>query len=325
MVSISRAASCLAALCLIATGPAAVASPLDSVVGVHATVPKSARTAESLGTERAGSGVVIAEDGLTLTIGYLVMESERTELSLPDGREVPAELVAYDFITGFGLLRPLMPIDIPPVALGRSGELAVRSEVLVAGHGGAGAAHPAYVVDRREFAGYWEYLLPDAIFTAPPYREFGGAALFGRDGALLGIGSLAVGDAAGDGQPVAGNMFVPIDALKPILDDLVAKGRAAGPDRPWLGIYLSETRGHLFVERVASYGPAARDGLEKDDIVVAVGAQPVTGLAELYRAIWALGEAGVEVPLTVLRGGRLLEIAVASASRYDHLRLKPTY
>ena len=317
-----------ALLCLNPT--ASQAGPLEAVVGVHARIPADARTAAVLGTEREGSGVVIGEDGLVLTIGYLIMEAESTQILLPEGLVLPAEIVAYDYDSGFGLLKPLGALDIEPVALGNSKDLKEESPVLVASFAraapGSAAADStaAYVVSRRAFAGYWEYLLPDAIFTTPPHRGFGGAALLGPDGKLLGIGSLVVGDVV-EGTNLPGNMFVPIDALKPIFVDLLAKGRAAGPVRPWLGFYSEETRGRLFVSRVAPEGPAQAAGLEAEDLILAVKGEPVTTMAELYRKIWALGEAGVEVPLTVLRGTELTEVTVTSGDRYDYLKLEPSY
>ncbi len=311
---------------LIAGIPAApvLAGPLDAVVGVRAEIYDDARTAGVLGTAREGSGVVIGGDGLVLTIGYIILEAERAELVLPSGDIVPAEVVAYDYDSGFGLLKALAPLGIEPVGLGASGRLAEEDQVLVASFGGPAATSAAYVVSRRDFAGYWEYLLPGAIFTAPPHRAFGGAALFGGDGRLLGIGSLAVGDAV-EGAGLPGNMFVPIDALKPILGELLENGRRGGPARPWLGLYTEELRGRLFVNRVAPEGPAAAAGLEEQDIVLGVAGKPVASQADFYRKVWALGAAGVEVPLTVLRGNQVAEIAVASGDRYDYLKLGTSY
>lgn len=311
----------LAALALPSRVPA---SPLEAVVGVRATIPGDARTAGVLGTEREGSGMVIAGDGLVLTIGYLILEAESAEVVLPDGTAVPAEIAAYDYDSGFGLLKPLAPLDIAPVALGSSKALTEESPVLVASFAGDRATTAAYVVSRREFAGYWEYLLPNAIFTAPPHRGFGGAGLLGPDGKLLGIGSLIVGDARPE-TSMPGNMFVPIDALKPILADLLEQGRAAGPVRPWLGVYVEEMRGHVFVNRVAPEGPAAAAGVQAEDIILAVQGGPVSSVAEFYRRVWALGEAGIQVPLTVLRGAALTEFGVVSGDRYDYLKLRSSY
>jgi len=317
-------AAALLAVILLAGQPGQAAGPLDAVVGVHAVVPSDARTAATLGTEREGSGVVIDESGLVLTIGYLIMESSNSEIVLPGGRSVPAEVVAYDYDSGFGLLRPLEKLDIAPIRFGESDGLTERTKVLVASNGRQSETTAAFVVSRREFAGYWEYLLPDAIFTSPPHRGFGGAALIGADGRLLGIGSLIVGDAAGDAEPLPGNMFVPIDLLKPIYRDLVERGRAATPPRPWLGLYGEEYRGAIFVNRVAQGGPAEAAGVAADDIVMAVAGEPVTSLADLYRKVWALGEAGIDVPLTILRPGGIVEVTVASGNRYDYLKLKPS-
>jgi S1-C subfamily serine protease len=293
------------------------------VVGVHAKVPPSARSAENLGTERQGGGVVIGADGLVLTIGYLIMEAVQAEIVERDGNVVPAEVVAYDYETGFGLLRPLGKLRATAIELGDSTGLAARSRVLVAGPDGPS---PAMVVSRRDFAGYWEYLLPDAIFTSPPYRSFGGAALISADGRLLGIGSLIVGDAGEPGGNLPGNMFVPVSALTPILADLLSKGRSSAPRRPWLGLYTQELRGHLIVNRVAAGSPAAAAGITANAIVMAVGNRSVSNLAEFYRAVWALGDAGVQVPLTLLDSSQgYREVIVTSGDRYDYLKLDPTY
>lgn len=316
-------------LCLAMLAPQAAAqssargNPLDAVVGVRAKVPPSARTAQTLGGEREGGGVVIGEDGLVLTIGYLIMEAVQTEIVEQDGSVVPADVVAYDYDTGFGLLRPLTKLDATPIALGDSTQLPEETKVLVVGPDGPSAA---MVVSRREFAGYWEYLLPDAIFTAPPYRSFGGAALIGADGRLLGIGSLIVADAAEPGETFPGNMFVPISALPPIMEDLLREGRSAKPSRPWLGLYTQELRGHVLINRVAPDGPAAQAGIAANAIITEVGGRSVSSLAEFYRAVWALGNAGVEVPLTLL-DSRLgtRQVTVTSGDRYDYLKLNPSY
>jgi len=312
----------LAALLLCALP--ARAGPLDAVVGVRARIPADARTAQVLGTKREGSGVVIGKNNLVLTIGYLILEAESAEIVLSGDRVLPAEIVAYDYDTGFGLLQPLMAASIDPIEFGRSSDLAERSQVLVASFGAGDLASAAYVVSRREFAGYWEYLLPDAIFTAPPHQSFGGAVLLGSDGRLLGIGSLFVPEAVAE-TDLPGNMFVPIDALKPILSDMIAEGRSAAAPRPWLGLYTEELRGHLFVSRVAPEGPAAMAGLKAEDIILAVKDAPVSSQADFYRKIWALGEAGVEVPLTVIRRAGLTEISVTSGDRYDYLKLSTSY
>jgi S1-C subfamily serine protease len=231
--------------------------------------------------------------------------------------------LAYDYNTGFGLIRAAEPIDVRPMKLGSSGGLENSARVLVSGYGSVEAVRPAIVVSRRVFAGYWEYLLEDAIFTSPPYPNFGGAALIGAEGELLGIGSLAVSDALPGGPPVPGNMFVPIDRLKPILHDLLTSGRSSEPAHPWLGVYTEEVRGHLIVTRVAPEGPAAQAGIESGDVIVAIAGQEIDSMATFYRALWARGTAGIEVPLTVLRGAKLLSITVRSADRYKWLRLNP--
>lgn len=297
---------------------------LAAVVGLEVEVPENARTAERLGTRRSGSGVVIDSDGLVVTIGYLIMEAASVTLTLADGREIPARVVAYDHTTGFGLVRALQALDVDPLPLGDATRLGVDDPVLVAGSGGPAVARGATVVARRPFAGSWEYLLERAIFTAPPYPRFGGAALIGPDGALLGIGSLTVGDAAPGESRRPGNLFVPIDLLEPILGELLNQGRS-GTQHPWLGLGAGEYRGHLLIDRLSEDGPAERAGLRADDLIVAVAGEPVADLVSFYRRVWDLGEAGVAVPLTVLRGGELLDVTVDSGNRYDWLRLNPSF
>ncbi len=300
------------------------ADVLAALVHIEAKVPTDARTAGSLGTMRSCTGVVIDDDGLVLTIGYLILEASSVKITTGD-RRVAATVVAYDDATGFGLVRALSPLDIAPLELGSSAALGRRDRVLVASYSGARDAVRAIVVSRHSFAGSWEYLLERAIFTAPPHREYGGAALIGPDGTLLGIGSLMVGRALEDGPPLPGNMFVPVDLLKPILGALIADGRVAGPPAPWLGMFTNDQRGHVIVVRVAEESPAAQAGIVAGDVVVGVAGQAVTTMAGLFRAIWALGPAGVEVPLAIVHGGEINEVTVRSADRYDYLRLGATY
>lgn len=324
--AVSWLSSCLLLLVLSHTAVADDAKGediLSAIVSVHAEVPITARTAVSLGTERQGSGVVIDNSGLIVTIGYLILEASRVEVTLADGRSVAASIVAYDHNTGFGLLRTVDSIKTTPMKLGKSADVEESAKLLISGFGGAAAAQPAIVVSRRVFAGYWEYLLEDAIFTAPPYRNFGGAALVSADGELIGVGSLIVGDAIQGQQQIPGNMFVPIDILKPILKDLVTSGRASGSLRPWLGVYTEEFRDRLFVTRVADQGPAAKAGIETGDIILAVGGQEIASMEDFYRGVWALGNAGTPVALTVLRGSKLMNITVESGNRYEWLRLNP--
>lgn len=306
-------------------GKPSAQSVLDGVVRVSTTAPSSARSARTLGTEREGSGIVIDSNGLVLTIGYLLLETESIEVGLSDGRKVEGSMIAYDHDTGFGLLRASGELGVAPVELGDSAALKTRDQVLVASHGGQRMAMPALVVSRRVFAGYWEYLLENAIFTSPPHPAFGGAALFAGDGRLVGVGSLIVADAAGPEQPLPGNMFVPIDRLKPILAELLDHGRTAGPRRPWLGLYSEEVHGRLFVTRLAPGGPAEAAGIAKGDLVVGVGGQAVSGLADFYRKVWALGPSGVAVPLDVLRGTEVKPVQVKSGDRYQYLKLDRSY
>lgn len=289
---------------------------LQSVVGLRATTSADAFTAETLGTERAGHGVLIRNDGLILTIGYLTTEAEQIWVYLADGRSLPGHALAYDQATGFGLVQLLARVDIPAMSLGSSATLQLGDDVVVGGAGGRKRSVAAKVVGKQEFAGYWEYVLDEAIFTSPAHPNWGGTALIGPNGDLLGIGSLQL--QANGGKDI--NMVVPIDLLKPILDDLLTYGRPAGPVRPWLGFYVADTDDKLVVMGLANKGPAQRAKIESGDTVIAVNGVSVDGLADLFRKIWAMGDAGVDVPVTLLRDGQTLEVVVKSGDRNTLLK-----
>jgi S1-C subfamily serine protease len=317
----------LLALFLLVSGPA-VADPgavIEAVVGLRAEVPAEARTSDTLGQERLGSGVVIDGEGLVLTIGYLIVEASAVDLYDAEGTRIPAEVVGYDHDTGLGLVRARAPLKARPVPLGRSADVRIGDPLLVISRAGALAGRETRLADRRDYAGYWEYLLEGALLTTPAHPAFGGAALIDTDGRLVGIGSLGINDAAAAGVASPGNMFVPVDALKPIMADLLAFGKRDGAHRPWLGVYAREVGGHVVVTGVAEDGPAAAAGVEAGDLVLGVGGQPVTSLAEFYRRIWGLGDAGVQVPLQVTRGPRPLSLRVTSMDRLRWLKLNQSY
>jgi S1-C subfamily serine protease len=295
---------------------------LSAVVRLASHIPEDGFTAQILGTERTGNGVVIRDDGLIVTIGYLITEAEAVWITTNDGRVVAGHPLAYDFATGMGLVLPLGKLDLAPIPSGSAADVQVDDEVYVVGHGGRGHALKAEVFARREFAGYWEYLLDVALFTSPPHPEWSGAALLDRGGRLIGIGSLFVQEAAGD-DVRKGNMFVPIDVLTPILDDMVRTGRSARPPQPWLGMYAAEDNHRIVVGGVVEGGPAERAGVRQGDMIVAVGDQKVASLAELLRRVWNLGPSGTEIPLTLARDGATVPVRVRSADRGDFLK-KPS-
>jgi S1-C subfamily serine protease len=297
---------------------------LSAVVHIKTTINPDGRSVANLGREREGTGIVIDNDGLILTIGYLMVEAQAAEVTTQDGRTVGANVVGYDHESGFGLLRAITPLKLHPLPLGHSAELKEQDPVVIVGHGGRGRVARAQVASRRGFAGGWEYLLDDAIFTWPPYPDWSGAALVDRAGRLVGVGSLVVKDASGQGD-VPGNMFVPIDRLSPILADLIADGRASGPGRPWLGVVTQELGGRLVVAAVAPGGPAEKAGLRHGDIIESVGSAAPKDMADFYRKIYAQGAAGVTVPLDVRRADASRHFDVKSINRLDHLRLKSTY
>ena len=298
---------------------------LNAVVQVRAEIPADARSARFLGTEREGNGVVIDDNGLVLTIGYLILEAMAATVVDSRGHEVPAEILAYDYDTGFGLLRGLGAIEAVPIRLGDSDAVTAGAPQLAVGFGGLDGMVAPRVAARREFAGYWEYLLDDAIFTAPPHPSWAGAALVGADGRLVGIGSLLVQDAAGPDTAVPGNMFVPINLLKPILGDLIALGQDSAAPRPWLGMFTDQQDEGVVVITVIPDGPAEAAGVREGDRIVSVAGEMISTMAQLFRKVWSLGSAGVEIPLTVASGGEMRGLRVRSIDRTRFLRLNRTY
>jgi S1-C subfamily serine protease len=295
---------------------------LAAVVAVRAEIPEDAFTASLLGTERTGSGVVIGDDGVVLTIGYLITEAESIWLTTNGGNVVPGHALAYDQVTGLGLVMPLGRLDAPAIPRVDLESAELDDEVYVVSSGGRSHALRARVFARREFAGYWEYLLDDALFTAPPHPEWSGAALLDARGRLTGIGSLFVQEADGD-DTVKGNMFVPSELIDAIEDDMRKLGRADRPPRPWLGIYTAETKDGITIQGLAHQGPAERAGVHLGDVVRDVAGSPVSGLGDFYRSLWMQGPAGTPIPLTVARGGGLKEVTVQTVDRSTLLK-KPS-
>jgi S1-C subfamily serine protease len=296
-----------------------LAAALDAVVLLRAEIPGDAFTASILGTERAGNGVVIREDGLVLTIGYLITEAESIWLTTNRGTVIQGHALAYDQATGFGLVMPLGKLGVRPLARGSATSAQTGNGVIVIGQGGRAHSLKAKIIAKREFAGYWEYVLDEALFSAPAHPQWGGAALVGEDGRLLGIGSLLVQESVG-GKAVDGNMFVPIDLLAPILDEMLATGRPTRPPRAWLGIYATEMEGHVVIGGLAPGGPAERAGVQLGDLVLEAGGEKVANLAALFRRVWGLGPAGTEVVLTLSRRGASSTARIRSADRNDFLK-----
>lgn len=316
--------SFLLAISLAATTLAQQGDPLstalNAVVGVTAEIPETARTAAFLGRHREGSGVVIDDSGLIVTIGYLILEANKIEVTDRKGRTSEATFVGYDPNSGVGMIRANHPLDAGPIAFGASSRMKRRDPVMIVQFSAENPAVSGVVVSRRNFAGYWEYLLEDAIFAFPPIRNFAGAALLNRDFELVGIGHLFVGDAAGEDTNMAGNMYVPADRVLAVMADLIAVGRPSGPAKPWLGVNLREALGRVVINRVSRGGPAEKSGLLPGDFILRVGGEKFGGLEEFYRKLWRLGSAGVEVPLQVLQGSDVRLVKVITRERFSRTR-----
>jgi S1-C subfamily serine protease len=297
---------------------------LSAVVKVKTFINPDASTIENLGRERIGSGIVIDHKGLIVTIGYVMVEAYAAEITTNDGQVVPANIVGYDPESGFGLLQAISPLHkVKPLTIGSSAAIKPGERMVAAGYGGAAVA--VEVAAKREFAGGWEYLLDDAIFTTPPHPLWSGAALIDRAGKLVGVGSLIVADAAGDGSSKPGNMFVPIALLPPILGDLIADGHSNGIAAPWLGVTTQDAFGRLVVTKVSPGSPAEKAGVQRGDIIAGVNGDRAKGLADFYRKLRSLGAAGVDVPLDVEAGDNTRRLDVKSINRLDGLKLKSTF
>jgi S1-C subfamily serine protease len=296
-----------------------------AIVKVETVAVPDARSAATLGREREGTGIVIGEGGLILTIGYLLVEAGEVKVTDSRGRVLPAQVVGYDHPTGLGLVRSLVPLRAAPIALGDSERLVEREPVMIANQAGADEVSFVWVVSRRAFTGSWEYMLDQAIFTSPPADNWSGAALIDKEGKLVGIGSLIVREATEGETKLPGNVFVPIDLLKPILADLVKTGKRAGPARPWLGISAEEGQGRLYVTRVSPGGPADRAGVKAGDIILGVGSDGVRTQAEFYRKVWIRGSAGDEIPLRLLQDIDVKDVRVRSIDRTEYFKPRTTY
>jgi S1-C subfamily serine protease len=286
---------------------------LSAVVGLHSIIPSDAFSADTLGTERAGNGVLI-DDGLVLTIGYLITEAESVWLHLGDGRVVQGHALGVDAVSGFGLVQALGHIDLEPVPLGSSAATRIDDRVVVGGAGGRTRSVACQIAAKQEFAGYWEYLLDEAIFTHPAHPNWGGTGLISNSGELIGIGSLQL-EREREGKAEHVNMIVPIDLLKPVLDDLKKFGRVNKPARPWLGMYSTEIDGKVVVIGISGKGPAARAELKAGDVILAINGEKITSQTGFYRKLWALGPAGVDVPLTVYHDGVTFDVVLTSIDR----------
>ena len=287
---------------------------LESIVAIRSIVPDDALTADVLGTERAGNGVLIG-DGMVLTVGYLVTEAETIWISLADGTVVPGHALGFDQESGLGFVQLLAKLDLPAMPLGSSQLARVGTSVVVSGHGGRRQAIAARIVAKQEFAGYWEYVLDEAIFTAPAHPHWGGAALIGPDGDLLGIGSLQLQQALQNDEVQDLNMIIPIDLVKPILEEIATSGWPTRPPRPWMGLYATEVSGSIFVAGLAASGPARDADLQPGDMIASVDGEEVSDLAEFFRKVWSLGPAGVTIPLRIHREGKTLDVKLRSADR----------
>jgi len=305
---------------------ASISTILRAVVGIHTKIPKDALSAKTLGTEREGSGVLIDSSGLILTVGYLVLEANKIEIVRPGGKKIPAKLIGYDSDSGLSLIKATQSLKLKPVNIGNSKKLKPGSRVMIVSHAGMPPVSASQVVSRRSYAGYWEYVVDDAIYISPPHDNYVGAVLFGEGGEVQGIGSMFVNDAIAPNVQLPGNMFVPVNAFKNVMLDLMNRGRPSGPERPWIGVHINEVEGKVRVVRIAKNGPAESAGIKPGDVIVGVGGKPVKSMEALFRQVWSRGDAGVNIPLDIVTEAkgdlRVRRVDVKSQSRYESYKIK---
>jgi len=294
-----------------------------SVVKIDSIIPPEARTAQSLGTVRGGNGVVI-DDKHILTIGYIVVEAETITITLPDGKKFPGELIGYDHTTGFGILRTIIQSDLTPLKIGDSDQLTKEDFLYVLPYLTEGRPSAVKMVSRRSFAGWWEYFLDKPIYTYPANSSFAGSALINEYGEVLGIGSLYVGDAAATGISSPGNMFVPINDLKPILDDLIENGRRTKDIKPYMGLTSSDNTGEVKITRVNDNGPAAKAGFSVNDTILAVNNEKINNIEDFYKVVWSFGGPGTKLQFDIERNQKKLNIELTTMDRNDFF-VKPKY
>ena len=287
---------------------------MQSVVAIQARTDDDASTARTLGQRRQGSGVVIGPD-LVLTIGYLLIEAQSVDLIDRQGRRVPAQVKAVDTVSGFGLVRSLVPLRLEPVPLGDSDVVKAPAKVLTLGQGEVELTE-LQVVSRKPFAGNWEYLLETPLMTLPAVNNWSGAGLFDEAGQLIGLGSLLVPDVLGDSKPMPGNLYVPLNELKPQLVELLRNGKRTGPAQSWLGISSQAVRGGgLMVQRVTPESPASQAGIQAGDVLVALQGRAIDNLPDFYRQLWTSGPAGSTLEITVKRLGQERKIRITTGDR----------
>ncbi|WP_428080339.1 S1C family serine protease [Candidatus Pelagibacter sp.] len=294
-----------------------------SVVKIDSIIPPEARTAQSLGTVRGGNGVVIDNKHI-LTIGYIVVEAETITITLPDGKKFPGELIGYDHTTGFGILRTIIQSNLTPLKIGDSDQLTKEDFLYVLPYLTEGRPSAVKMVSRRSFAGWWEYFLDKPIYTYPANSSFAGSALINEYGEVLGIGSLYVGDAAATGISSPGNMFVPINDLKPILDDLIENGRRTKDIKPYMGLTSSDNTGQVKITRVNDNGPAAKAGFSVNDTILAVNNEKINNIEDFYKVVWSFGGPGTKLQFDIERNQEKLNIELTTMDRNDFF-VKPKY
>jgi S1-C subfamily serine protease len=115
-------------------------------------------------------------------------------------------------------------------------------------------------------------------------------------------------------------MYVPINRLKPVFEELVERGRLSTPPRPWLGVHTLEHMGQLVVAGISEGGPADRAGLKRGDVLQALNGEVLDDVAEFYKRLWASGPAGTAITLRMERDNDAFEVRVRTGDRAQYYK-----
>jgi len=294
----------------------------ESIVGISSVAVDNARSLATLGKERSGSGIVIDKEGHILTIGYLVIEADTIEITLANGDTYPGKVVGYDHATGFAILKSIVPKKLFPVDLGESEKIKENDVLYILPHLDEGPGSPTKLVSRRPFAGSWEYFLEKPIYTYPFNPHWQGTPLLNEKGQLLGIGSLFIRDSIAEGINSPGNLFVPIELLKPILKDLINEGKRKTKLNPWMGLTPDDSSGKISITRVSKDGPAEAAGIKAGDVLLSVNNKEVKTMQDFYKTAWSLGGPGTKIPINIQREDKNINLIINSIDRMDFF-IKP--
>jgi S1-C subfamily serine protease len=291
--------------------PAHLQKIIPAVVGIHSKIPLDRPSVLTLGPLRWGSGVIYDPQGYILTVGYIVSDAAEIQVSLQDGRTVPARLVGVDAQSGIGVIKMEGEGPWPAAPLGDSTRAAVGDTTATLGVDSDKklVVTQGSIQEIKRFAGYWEYMIDRALIVAPYNPSFGGSPLVNGRGEVIGVTSLRLGE-----TPQV-NLAIPIEYFIAVREELLAKGGLPSrPPRPWIGVYTVPTPQGLIVAGGSPTGPAAEAGFQRGDVIVRLNGQSVEGQEDFYQKLWQT-KVGDEIAIVVLRENKFEILKLKTVDR----------